>query len=75
MTFKFVDVELEPLEVEPVNKDGVRFYKLPKTDKYYPSVTSITSKLVKTRRIVLLQGQHREELRFIVSQKITSMVN
>jgi len=26
-----------------VNKDGVRFYKLPKTDKYYPSVTSITS--------------------------------
>ena len=43
MTFKFVDVELEPLEVEPVNNDGVRFYKLPKTDKYYPSVTSITS--------------------------------
>ena len=43
MTFKFVDVELEPLEVEPVNKDGVRFYKLPKTDKYYPSVPSITS--------------------------------
>ena len=43
MTFKFVDVELETLEVEPVNKDGVRFYKLPKTDKYYPSVTSITS--------------------------------
>ena len=43
MTFKFVDVELEPLEVEPANKDGVRFYKLPKTDKYYPSVTSITS--------------------------------
>ena len=43
MTFKFVDVELEPLEVEPVNKDGVRFYRLPKTDKYYPSVTSITS--------------------------------
>ena len=43
MTFKFVDVELEPLEVEPVNKDGVRFYRLPKTDKYYQSVTSITS--------------------------------
>ena len=43
MTFTFVDVDLEPLEVEPVNKDGVRFYKLPKTDKYYPSVTSITS--------------------------------
>ena len=43
MTFKFVDVELEPLEVEPVNKDGVRFYRLPNTDKYYPSVTSITS--------------------------------
>ena len=43
MTFKFVDVELEPLEVEPVNKDGVRFYRLPKTDKYYTSVTSITS--------------------------------
>ena len=43
MAFTFVDVDLEPLEVEPVNKDGVRFYKLPKTDKYYPSVTSITS--------------------------------
>ena len=43
MTFTFIDVDLEPLEVEPVNKDGVRFYKLPKTDKYYPSVTSITS--------------------------------
>ena len=43
MTFTFIDVDLEPLEVEPVNKDGVRFYKLPKTYKYYPSVTSITS--------------------------------
>ena len=43
MTFTFIDVDLEPLEVEPVNKDGVRFYRLPKTDKYYPSVTSITS--------------------------------
>ena len=24
MAFTFVDVDLEPLEVEPVNKDGVR---------------------------------------------------
>ena len=43
MSFTFVDVDLGIQEVEPVNKDGVRFYKLPKTDKYYPSVTSITS--------------------------------
>ena len=87
MTFKFVDVELEPLEVEPVNKDGVRFYKLPKTDKYYPSVTSITSfknakffkewrtKIGEDEANRITEGQHREELRSIVSQKITSMVN
>ena len=43
MTFTFIDVDLEPLEVEPVNKDGVIFYRLTKTDKYYPRVTSITS--------------------------------
>ena len=43
MTFTFVDVPLKELEVEPVNKDGVRFYPIPGADKYYPSVTSITS--------------------------------
>ena len=43
MTFTFVDVDLEVPEVEPVNQDGIRFYPIPGADKYYPSVTSITS--------------------------------
>ena len=41
--FKFVDVGNISVEVEPVSKDGVRFYPIPGADKYYPSVTSITS--------------------------------
>ena len=42
--FNFVDVVLsEHVEVEPVDKDGTRFYPIPGADKYYPSVTSITS--------------------------------
>ena len=43
MTFTFVDVDLKVPEVEPVNQDGIRFYPIPGADKYYPSVTSITS--------------------------------
>ena len=41
--FKFVDVDLKVSEVEPVSQDGVRYYPIPGADKYYPSVTSITS--------------------------------
>tara|TARA_A200000159_G_C7325035_1_gene340566 strand:- start:1088 stop:1765 length:678 start_codon:yes stop_codon:yes gene_type:complete len=41
--FDFVKVDFKETEVQPVNKDGVRFYKIPDTDKYFPSVTSITS--------------------------------
>ena len=41
--FKFVDVDLKVSEVEAVNQDGVRYYPIPGADKYYPSVTSITS--------------------------------
>ena len=42
--FNFVDVNLrEHVEVEPVTKDGTRFYPIPGADKYYPSVTSVTS--------------------------------
>ena len=41
--FKFIDVDLNTPEVEPVNQDGVRFYPIPGADKYYPSITSITS--------------------------------
>jgi ATP-dependent exoDNAse (exonuclease V) beta subunit len=41
--FNFVDVDLKVPEVEPVTQDGVRFYPIPGADKYYPSVTSITS--------------------------------
>ena len=42
--FNFVDVNLhEHVEVEPVTQDGTRFYPIPGADKYYPSVTSITS--------------------------------
>ncbi len=43
MTFSFVDVDLNTTEVEAVSKDGVRFYPIPGADKYYPSITSITS--------------------------------
>ena len=43
MTFNFVDVPLKPVDVEPVNENGIRFYPIPGADKYYPSVTSITS--------------------------------
>ena len=41
--FKFIDVDLNTPEVDPVNQDGVRFYPIPGADKYYPSITSITS--------------------------------
>ena len=42
--FNFVDVDLhEHVEVEAVDRDGTRFYPIPGADKYYPSVTSITS--------------------------------
>ena len=43
MTFSFVDVDLNTTEVEAVSKDGIRFYPIPGADKYYPSITSITS--------------------------------
>ena len=41
--FKFVDVGDIEIDVEPVNENGVRYYPIPGADKYYPSVTSITS--------------------------------
>ena len=42
--FNFIDVNLsEHVEVEPITKDGTRFYPIPGADKYYPSVTSVTS--------------------------------
>ena len=41
--FDFVKVDFKEIEVEPVNDNGVRYYKIPDTDKYFPSVTSITS--------------------------------
>ncbi len=43
MPFNFIDVPLKEVDVEPVNENGVRFYPIPGADKYYPSVTSITS--------------------------------
>ena len=43
MSFNFIDVPLKPVDVEPVNENGIRFYHIPGADKYYPSVTSITS--------------------------------
>ena len=43
MSFNFIDVPLKPVDVEPVNENGIRFYPIPGADKYYPSVTSITS--------------------------------
>ena len=41
--FEFVNINLKDPEVDPINKDGVRYYPIPGADKYYPSVTSITS--------------------------------
>ena len=43
MTFSFVDADIKPIDVAPVNDNGVRYYPIPGADKYYPSVTSITS--------------------------------
>jgi len=43
MNFTFVDVDLGVTEVDAVSEDGVRYYPIPGADKYYPSVTSITS--------------------------------
>ena len=41
--FEFVNVDVNEIDVEPVNENGVRYYPIPNADKYYPSVTSITS--------------------------------
>ena len=41
--FDFVNVDIKIPDVEPVNNNGIRYYKVPDTDKYFPSVTSITS--------------------------------
>ena len=41
--FNFVHVDIDTPDVEAVNDNGVRFYPIPGADKYYPSVTSITS--------------------------------
>ena len=41
--FNFIDVDVNEVDVDPVSKDGVRFYPIPGVDKYYPSVTSVTS--------------------------------
>ena len=42
--FNFIDVDLrDHVEVEAIDRNGTRFYPIPGADKYYPSVTSITS--------------------------------
>jgi hypothetical protein len=41
--FNFIHVDIDTPDVEPVTENGVRFYPIPGADKYYPSVTSITS--------------------------------
>ncbi|AFD02838.1 exonuclease [Synechococcus phage S-MbCM6] len=41
--FNFINVDVNEVDVEPVNDNGVRFYPIPGADKYYPSVTSVTS--------------------------------
>ena len=41
--FNFIDVDIDTPDVEPVTENGIRFYPIPGADKYYPSVTSITS--------------------------------
>ena len=42
--FKFIDTNLKDhVEVDAIDRNGTRFYPIPGADKYYPSVTSITS--------------------------------
>lgn len=41
--FDFVNIDLGYPDVEPVSRNGTRFYPIPGEDKYYPSITSITS--------------------------------
>ena len=41
--FNFINVDIDTPDVEPVTENGIRFYPIPGADKYYPSVTSITS--------------------------------
>ena len=42
--FNFIDVDLrDHAEVEAIDRNGTRFYPIPGVDKYYPSVTSVTS--------------------------------
>ena len=43
MSFTFVNDPIVPIDVDPITEDGVRYYPIPGADKYYPSVTSITS--------------------------------
>ena len=85
--FEFVNVDLKVPEAEPVNQDGVRFYPIPGADKYYPSVTSITSfknaqffaqwrrRIGEQEAIESLLEPHREALPFTQSQKIISKEN
>ena len=42
--FNFIDVNLtEHVEVDPVSRNGTRFYPIPGADKYYPvSYTHLT---------------------------------
>ena len=88
MPFNFVDVALNNhVEVEAVDRDGTRYYPIPSADKYYPSVTSITSfknaqffaewrrKTGEQELIELLLEQHREAPPFTHLQKIISKVN
>lgn len=41
--FDFITVPNLPTDPDVVEEDGVRLYKFPHQDKYYPSVTSVTS--------------------------------
>ena len=43
MNFNFINVDVNEVDVDPVNENGIRYYPIPGADKYYPSVTSITS--------------------------------
>jgi ATP-dependent exoDNAse (exonuclease V) beta subunit len=43
MNFNFINVDVNEVDVDPVNENGIRYYPIPGADKYYPSVTSVTS--------------------------------
>ena len=70
MTFSFVNADFKPIEVEPVNDNGVRYYPIPGADKYYPSVTSIISQ-TKSQKDIEALNNWKKDVGFDVAAKVS----